>query len=118
MSKVTTKLGNKPKEDSYFSTADKSQAMEKYMLPCMNKWLFGVDCPGCGTQRALALIWDGEFVAAFSMFPAIYTTALLFVCILLHFLDRTRNYHKTIIRLAIFNGALTVIAYIYKMSHL
>lgn len=91
--------------------------MEEYMIPCMNKKIFGVECPGCGTQRSLALLADGEFVAAFHMFPAIYTTILLFACIGLHFIDKTHKYHKLIVGLAILNAAITIIAYIYKITH-
>ncbi len=46
---------------------------EDYMLPCLNKKLFGVDCLGCGMQRSLLFIAKGEFVDAFKMYPAIYT---------------------------------------------
>ncbi|MES2747917.1 MAG: DUF2752 domain-containing protein [Bacteroidota bacterium] len=53
-------------------------AFEDFMIPCMNKQLFGVDCLGCGTQRALLLVLKGDFVAAFHMFPAIYTTLIFF----------------------------------------
>ena len=55
--------------------------MEEFMLPCLNKQLFGIDCLGCGAQRALVLVFQGEFTAAFKMFPAIYTilTLLLFL---------------------------------------
>lgn len=91
--------------------------MEEYMVPCMNKQLFGVDCPGCGTQRALALLSRGEFVAAFHMFPAIYTTILLFFFIAMHFIDRSHKYHKIIIGLAITNAVIMIIAYIYKITH-
>ncbi|MFA7446524.1 MAG: DUF2752 domain-containing protein, partial [Flavobacteriaceae bacterium] len=45
--------------------------MEDYMLPCMNKKLFGIDCMGCGIQRSVALLLRGEFVEAFYMYPAI-----------------------------------------------
>jgi hypothetical protein len=45
-------------------------ALEDYMIPCMNKKLFGVECMGCGTQRALVLLLKGDFVAAFHMFPS------------------------------------------------
>jgi hypothetical protein len=55
--------------------------MEEFMLPCLNKKLFGMDCPGCGAQRAAAFLFDGEFVAAFKMYPAIYP--LLFLAIFL-----------------------------------
>lgn len=48
-----------------------------YMLPCLNKKLFGVECPGCGLQRAASLLLHGEFTAAFKMYPAIYPMILL-----------------------------------------
>ena len=88
--------------------------MEEYMLPCMNKKLFGVECMGCGTQRAAYMVSQGNFVDAFKMFPAIYTTILLFTFIFLHFVDKKRKYHKIIIFLAILNAVIMVFAYIYK----
>ncbi|HLA57014.1 MAG TPA: DUF2752 domain-containing protein [Flavobacterium sp.] len=90
--------------------------MEKYMLPCLNKKLFGFDCPGCGMQRALQFIFHGEFMKAFHIFPAIYTTLLLFVFLALHLLDKSRNYHKLVIATAIGNAVIVIIAYIYKMT--
>lgn len=65
--------------------------MEEHMLPCMNKQLFGVECPGCGTQRAIAFLLEGEFWEAFKMFPAIYTLALFFIVLGLHFLDKSKT---------------------------
>ncbi|MBU7569964.1 MAG: DUF2752 domain-containing protein [Flavobacterium sp.] len=91
--------------------------MEEYMIPCMNKKIFGVDCLGCGTQRALGLIFKGEFVDAFHMFPAIYTTILFFMVLGLNFIDKARNYHKAIISLAIINAVIMVISYIYKITN-
>ena len=90
---------------------------ENYMLPCMNKSLFGVDCMGCGTQRALILLSKGEFKEAFYMFPAIYTTILLFLFLGLHFIDKSRNYHKLIVPMAILNAVIMVISYIYKQTN-
>lgn len=83
----------------------------------MNKKLFGVDCLGCGTQRAIALILKGEFVDAFHMFPAIYTTLLFFIILGLNFIDKARSYHKLIISLAIVNAVIMVISYIYKITN-
>ncbi len=48
------------------------------MLPCLNKEFLGVECPGCGLQRSVALLFQGEFAQAFVMYPAIYTLLLLF----------------------------------------
>lgn len=84
----------------------------------MNKKLFGVECLGCGTQRALLLILKGDFSAAFHMFPAIFTTILFFGILGIHFIDKTRNYHKIIIGLAICNAIIMILSYIYKMTNL
>lgn len=91
--------------------------MEDYMVPCMNKKLFGIECFGCGTQRSFWMLLQGDFIGAFKMFPAIYTTILLFACIGLHFIDKTRNYQKIIVGLAIVNAIIMVVSYFYKLTH-
>ncbi len=92
-------------------------AFEDFMIPCMNKQFFGVDCLGCGTQRALLLVLKGDFVAAFHMFPAIYTTLIFFAFLGLHFIDKSRNYQKIIIGLAIVNAIIMIVSYFYKLTH-
>lgn len=84
------------------------------MLPCLSKKLFGIECFGCGTQRALVLLFKGEFIDAFKMFPAIYTLVLFFVFASLNFIDKTRNYHKIIISLGIANAVIMVVSYFIK----
>lgn len=91
---------------------------EDFMLPCMNKTIFGIDCLGCGTQRAALLILRGEFAEAFYMFPAIYTTILFFLMLGFHFIDKSRNYHKIIIGLALTNAIIMIVSYFYKYSNL
>ena len=53
--------------------------LEKYMLPCINKKIFGIDCLGCGMQRSISLLFKGEFLEAFYMYPAIYPLMLLLI---------------------------------------
>jgi hypothetical protein len=92
--------------------------MEDYMLPCVNKSLFGIDCFGCGIQRAFVLVFRGEFTAAFQMFPAVYTTLLFIAFLGLHLIDKSRSYHKIVIFLAITNAILMVTSYFYKLINL
>jgi len=91
--------------------------MKEHMLPCMNKQLFGIECPGCGTQRAIAFLLEGEFYEAFKIFPAIYTLALFFVILMLHFTDKSRNYAKSISILAIINGIIIILSYLIKIHN-
>ncbi len=91
--------------------------MEEYMLPCLSKKLFGIDCFGCGIQRSLALLLQGEFKAAFYMYPAIYTMLLFFVFIGISLIDKSRNYHKIIVTLGIITAFVMVFSYFYKLLY-
>ena len=90
--------------------------MEVYMLPCLFKQTFGIDCIGCGIQRSIALLLKGQFENAFYMFPAIYTTLLFFLSIALFIVDKKHNYQKIVISLAIVNAVIMIISYVYKMK--
>jgi hypothetical protein len=60
------------------------EGIDDYMLPCLTKKYLGFDCFGCGMQRAAAFLFNGEFVAAFKMYPAIYPLILLVLFLLLN----------------------------------
>lgn len=92
--------------------------MEEYMLPCFFKSYTGLDCIGCGIQRSIYLLFQGEFVKAFEMFPAIYTTLLFFISVTLHLFDKKRTYHKLVVFFAIANACIMIISYVYKMKFL
>ena len=90
--------------------------IEDYMLPCLNKKLFGVDCLGCGMQRALLHILKGEFIEAFKMYPAIYTILLFFILVVYNFFFKKKKVKSKIIySLAILNIIIIIISYIYKI---
>lgn len=91
--------------------------MEEYMLPCLSKKLFGIDCFGCGIQRSVVLLFQGEFEAAFYMYPAIYSMLLFFLFIGINFLDKTRNYHKIIVAFGIITAIMMVTSYFYKLLY-
>ncbi len=54
-----------------------SLSLDNYMIPCLSKKLLGMDCLGCGFQRATVFLFQGEFLMAFKMYPAIYTILIL-----------------------------------------
>ena len=87
---------------------------EDYMLPCLNKKLLGVDCMGCGMQRSLALILEGDFVGAFHMYPAIYTLILLIGFAFANYFKNFKYSSKIIITLAIVNLVLILGNFILK----
>ncbi|OBQ56635.1 DUF2752 domain-containing protein [Tamlana sp. s12] len=88
--------------------------MEEYMLPCFNKKYLGFECLGCGIQRSLAFILQGDFIAAFKMYPAIYTLILLFGLIAIHAVKNIKYGNKIITVLAILNGFIIITSFIIK----
>ncbi len=88
--------------------------IEDYMLPCFNKKYFGIDCPGCGIQRSVAFLLKGEFVAAFKMYPAIYTLILLFSFLLINNFYKIKYSNHIIISLAISSVIIILTNYILK----
>jgi len=91
-------------------------SVEDYMLPCLTKKLFGYDCLGCGLQRAVALIYNGEFIAAFKMYPAIYTLILLGIFIMVNIFTTFKHQEAIKKWLFIINIAVIVISYFIKLS--
>ena len=87
------------------------------MLPCLNKQLFGLDCPGCGAQRAFLLIIKGEFSAAFQMYPAVYSILLLVLFLIVNLFLKFRHDWIFKFGLIIINVVVIAGAYIIKMSH-
>lgn len=45
--------------------------LEAHELPCLFKNIFGVECPGCGFQRAMVLLLQGKLKESFFMWPAL-----------------------------------------------
>ncbi len=92
--------------------------LKDFMLPCLNKKMFGIDCLGCGLQRSLLLLFKGNFIEAFYMYPAVYSLIILCVFIIINFKKKFKNSKKIITTLTIVNIIIIVGSYTIKMNHL
>lgn len=90
--------------------------LEDYMLPCLNKRIFGLDCPGCGFQRALVLVFKGDFTEAFHLYPAVYSLLILFTFFLLNIKFKFTKGKKIITKLAFVNLIVITASYLIKMK--
>lgn len=90
--------------------------LEDYMLPCLNKKLFGLDCLGCGFQRSLLHVIKGDFIAAFNVYPAIYTLILLAIFLILNLKFKFKSGKKIIIIFTIINVLIIIASYFIKMK--
>lgn len=93
------------------------KGLEEYMIPCVNKAIFGVECLGCGMQRATALLFYGEFTAAFKIYPAIYSIILLLAVILFNQFVKFKYAYHLKIGLIVLTALIMIGSYFFKMSH-
>ncbi len=89
--------------------------MEDYMLPCLNKELFGLECLGCGIQRATVLFFRGDFAGAFHMYPAIYPLLLLLLFLMFNLFVKFRHDFKIKVGLISITILVVLIGYFEKM---
>lgn len=91
--------------------------MEEFLLPCLNKEIFGMECYGCGGQRAFVLLFTGEFSAAFKMFPAIYPLMGLLGFVLVNLFLKFKFDHIIKISLILLTAGVILINYVIKMFY-
>lgn len=88
---------------------------EDYMVTCTNKKIFGVECMGCGAQRATAFLFKGEFYHAFKIYPAIYPIFILLGFVILNLFVKFRFDLQIKMVLIYITVAVLVISYFIKM---
>jgi len=91
--------------------------MDEYMLPCLNKKYLGFECMGCGIQRSISLLFKGEFIEAFYMYPAIYPLIALLGFLLINQFTNFKFANKGVILLAIITVATIIISYTIKITN-
>lgn len=87
---------------------------EDLMFPCLWKKYLHIECMGCGFQRSVVLLFQGQFEAAFYMYPAVYTLLVLFGFLILHLKFKFKYGAKILLALFVTNIAIIVINYILK----
>ena len=92
-----------------------AKGLEDYMLPCINKKYLGFECMGCGLQRSVALLINGQFVDAFLMYPAVYTLIALFGFLIVNHFKTFKFGNKIIIILALLNVVTIICSYLLKL---
>ncbi|PLW99380.1 MAG: hypothetical protein C0594_17135 [Marinilabiliales bacterium] len=92
--------------------------LESNTQPCFYKENFGIECPGCGSQRALIELLKGNLLESLKLYPALIPTIFLLVYLILYIIFKFKNGHEVLIVSFIIVFCITVISYIIKMTAL
>jgi len=84
------------------------------MLPCFSKKYLNMNCFGCGAQRATAFLLKGDFIAAFKMFPAIYTLILFVLFLAINYFVKIKYAEQIKVILVVSNIFLILANYLLK----
>jgi len=89
--------------------------LESHQLPCMYKKFLGVECPGCGMQRAFIELLKGNFAESIKIFPALIPMIFLVLFLGAHLLFKFRQGAAILKYSFIFTTAIIVIHYLFSL---
>ena len=89
--------------------------LEKRQLPCFYKSTLGIECPGCGMQRAIIALLRGDFIESFKLYPALIPTMIMLVVLAVHIFHHLKNGARILASLFVFNVVIILISYICKL---
>ncbi len=89
--------------------------LEDHQADCVYKKYLGVECPGCGMQRAFILLLKGNILESILTYPALIPLIIMFVYLILHLFFKFKYGSRILLYLFVFNAAIIVLFYVYKM---
>ena len=88
------------------------------MLPCGFKKLTGHDCPGCGFQRSVASLAEGNLSTSFEFYPPLALIFILFFLLIIHLIFNFKNGAALLKWTFIVTTLSILVNYILKMTNL
>ena len=92
--------------------------LERNMTSCFWKKYFGIECPGCGMQRAIIALLKGDFLESLRIYPALIPTILMVILLILHLIFKFRKGAFYLKISFIFTVSIIVLNYLYKIIFL
>jgi len=89
--------------------------LEQHTGTCSWKQYFGVECPGCGMQRAFIELLKGHLIDSIRIYPALIPMIILFLFTALHLIFNFRKGALIIKILFIFTTLIMFIHFMLKI---
>jgi hypothetical protein len=90
--------------------------LQNHLLPCPFKYLTGIDCPGCGFQRAVIALLRGDLHQSFKLYPPAIPLLLFFAYGIADSLFKCDTPKDTVKKtLFMITGAIVLVSYGIKL---
>lgn len=89
--------------------------LSTHMATCPSKHFFHIDCPGCGMQRSIIALLEGDLEKSLSLYPATIPILLLLTFTAIHIKFKFENGGNIVKWGYIFCTIIIMTFYIYKI---
>ena len=91
--------------------------LESNMLTCPYKKFFGIDCLGCGMQRSILALLNGNFIESFYWYPALLPMLFMFLFLVLHLIFKFKRGGTFLKYNFIFVVTIVVFSFVFKLIY-
>lgn len=88
--------------------------LEQHLFTCFFKSHFGMECPGCGMQRALIALLKGDLTDSLKYHAALIPFILTIAALLIQLIIKHRLGGKVVMWLFILTSSITFIQFIVR----
>ncbi|MCG8411063.1 MAG: DUF2752 domain-containing protein, partial [Bacteroidales bacterium] len=89
--------------------------LENHMLECSFKSTTGLDCPGCGMQRSIIELLQGDFKGSIAYYPGLLPLLITLLFLIAHLRFKFKHGASILKYLYITDVAIIIISYVIKL---
>ncbi len=89
--------------------------LQKHSLPCLYKQIWGIECPGCGMQRAFIALLKGDIILSLKLFPALIPLMIFVLFFIMHSVFKFKNGTVVLKFIGIICLIIFIISYLIKI---
>ena len=90
--------------------------LENHLFTCLFKANLGIECPGCGTQRALIALLKGNLTESIQCHAALIPFLLTLIALIIQLIVKHEKGGKVVMWLFIATTGITFIQYIIRQA--
>jgi hypothetical protein len=88
------------------------------MIPCPIHKFMGIECPGCGMQRAIIELLKGNFIESICAYPALFPISIMLIYLILHLKFQFKNGALILKYFFIINSIIVSLNYLFKLTNI
>lgn len=89
--------------------------LQKLLLPCPLKAVTGIDCPGCGFQRSLVALFQGNWTESYHLYPPTVPLLVVFSYAIFKWIFGFDKQDTAMKIIAVLCGWFVLVVYVLKL---